>query len=142
MEQLIFNSTVNMEPLTIKAPYYNAILPTAVTFINEHTTLQIDSLGHIEFCGDDMQVLCTLDLPVHKDPTEYGHSAQYGEVKCSADGHSITLFLPIYDWEDSYPNCDGESDRWSRYIVRWFRVVYDCETSTAVVLDKEAPSKQ
>ena len=139
MEQLIFDSAVRTDPLTIKAPYYNAILPTAVSFVREHTTLCIDSLGHIEFCGDGMPQSCTLDLPVHKDPTAYGHSAQYGEVKCASDGHTVTLYLPLYDWEDSYPNCDGESDRWSRYIVRWLCVVYDCETHTAAVLDKKAP---
>ena len=136
MVEMIFDSSAQAEPLELKAPYYNAILPTTVRFVRERVAVYADSLGHIEFTDEAGQSLGVVDVPVDKDPSKYGHSAQYGTVKCSADGASVTLTLPVYGWDDSYPYCDGESDRWDRYVARWFRVVYDCGSGEISVLDR------
>lgn len=137
MEHKTYNSTGCTEPLELVAPYYNAINPTMVLFEQEQIYASVDSLGHIEFFGAEQQSLGFVDLPVHKDPSEYGHTAQYGNVRCSADGSTVTVYLPVYGWTDNYPHCDGESDRWDRYISRWFRVVFDCGTQQISILDKE-----
>lgn len=131
-----YDSNIATKPLEINAPYYNAILDTTIFFEQEKISLFINSLGHIVFSSESGDVLGSLDLPVHKDPSEYGHTAQYGQVKCTADGQNITIYLPIYYWEDSYPHCDGESDRWSRYVSRWFRVVFHCNTHQITILEE------
>lgn len=136
MDQKTFDSSKQIEQLELKAPYYNAINPTTVSFVQEKCALYVDSLGHIEFFDEENRSVGAVDLPVDKDPSAYGHSAQYGTVKCGADGSTITVTLPVYGWEDSYPHCDGESDRWSRYVARWFRVVFDCAKREITVLDR------
>lgn len=137
MEYKTFDSSTRTEPLELTAPYFNAILPTTVTFVREQISLFVDSLGHVEFFDAAQRSLGKVELPVHKDPSAYGHTAQYGNAKCTADGGSITLFLPVYSWTDSYPHCDGESDRWDRHVDRWFRVVFDCTSHTVSILDRE-----
>ena len=136
MTEKRYDSAASCEPLEIKAFYYTAIEPTVVHFEQEKIFVSMDSLGHFEFVDEEQNKLAVLDYPVSKDPSEYGHSAQYGEIRCSSDGKEITIFLPVYGWEDNYPNCDGESDRWDRYISRWFRIVFNCESKEVSVLDR------
>ena len=138
MDRITFNSTERTERLTIRAPYYNAINPTTVAFAQEKVSVFVNSLGHVEFFDDEETSLGFVDIPVSKDPSEYGHTAQYGTVECSATGSTVTVHLPVYGWSDSYPNCDGESDRWSRYTSRWFRVVFDCEKRKIEILDRDS----
>lgn len=136
MAEMIFDSSVRAEALELQAPYYNAIVPTTVRFVRERVAVYVDALGHIEFFEENGQSLGAVDVPVDKDPSKYGHTAQYGTVKCCADGARVTLTLPVYGWHDSYPHCDGESDRWDRYVARWFRVVFDCGSRAIEVLDR------
>jgi len=137
MDHLTFDSAVNADRLTINAPYYNAINPITVSFPQEKVSVLLNSLGHIEFFDADEQSIGFVDFPVHKDPSAYSHTAQYGTVECFANGSNITIYLPSYYWSDSYPHCDGESDRWSRHIDYWFRVVLDCESKKITVLDRD-----
>ena len=136
MDNITYNSAEKIDLLEIKAPYYNAINPTAVYFEQEKIYVTMDSLGHFEFLNEGKEILHSLDFPVSKDPSEYGHSAQYGEIRCVVVEKEIILYIPVYGWNDSYPYCDGESDRWQRYIARWFRIVFNCKTSEISVLDK------
>ncbi len=136
MEHFTFNSKTNSDCLELKAPYYNAINPTMINFENEKISACVDSLGHIEFFDEENNSLGFVDVPVSDDPSAYAHSAQYGTVWCEADDNKITFHLPVYDWDDYYPNCDGESDRWKRFEVRKFRVVFDCKTQEISIIDK------
>lgn len=123
-----FDSNTQKDYSELEAPYYNAIIPSEITFINENISATADSLGHIEFFDMERNSLGFVDYPVSKDPSEKGHTAQYGNMRCMADGKEIRFQLPIYGWEDYYPHCDGESDRWARYIAGWFSVIFDCST--------------
>ena len=130
------DSETQTDRLKLTAPYYNAIDPTEICFTQEKVFVCVDSLGHIEFFDGEKHSLGFVDFPVDKDPSKYAHTAQYGGMELSADGKNVTVHLPIYYWTDSYPHCDGESDRWDRYVSRWFRVVFHCETRQITVLDK------
>lgn len=136
MDKKIFNSKTQTECLELHAPYYNAILPTTVLFENEGISVYVDSLGHVEFFDSENNSLGFVDIPAAESPDMYAHSGQYGTVKCISDGNTISIHLPVYGWEDSYPHCDGESDRWSRYEVRWFRVEFDCKSRKIEVVDR------
>lgn len=135
MDRRSYDSSLQTNQIEIKAPHYNAINPTTVLFEREKISVSLNSLGHIEFFDENEKTLGFVDLPVSKDPSEYAHSAQYGEIRCSSDGKQITVFLPVYWWSDSYPNCDGEYDRWTRHIDRWHKVVYDCNSGVLSVID-------
>jgi len=137
MDYKTFDSQLNTEPLVLTAPYYNAINPTIVSFPREHVQVSMDALGHIAVSDENGNPLAAIELPVSKDPSKYGHTAQYGNMRCAADGSTVTVFLPVYYWSDNYPYCDGESDRWDRHISQWFRVVFDCGTGQLTILDRD-----
>lgn len=132
----IYNSKTRNDFLELKAPYYNAILPTTVFYENEKIFVNVDSLGHIEFFDEGKNSLGFVDVPAAESPDMYGHSGQYGEMKCGMEGENICLELPVYGWNDDYPYCDGESDRWTRYIARWFKVVFDVENRKIEIIGK------
>lgn len=133
----IYNSCETSEIMGLVAPYYNAIETTEVIFEKEGIIAYADSLGHIEFFDMERNTLGYVDVPVSKDPSEKGHQAQYGDMGCYVKENSICFKLPIYGFDDSYPHCDGESDRWSRYVARWFYVVFDCERKEVRIIDEE-----
>ena len=132
----IYNSAETTDFMKLEAPYYNAIETTEVTFENENIIVYADSLGHIEFFDMENNSLGYVDYPVSDDPSEKGHQAQYGDADCGIEDGNVCVKLPVYDWYDYYPNCDGESDRWKRIIVRWFRVVFDIGSREIRVIDR------
>jgi len=132
----IYNSAETTDFMKLEAPYYNAIETTEVTFENEKVIVYADSLGHIEFFDMGNNSLGSVDFPVSDDPSEKGHQAQYGDAECGVEDGNVCVKLPVYDWHDYYPNCDGESDRWKRIIVRWFCIVFDLNTKEIKILDK------
>ena len=136
MEHFVFNSKTAEKALTLTAPYYNAIRPTTVEFEEEGCSVFVNSEGHIEVYDKENNSLGFVDVPCAESPDMYAHSGQYGTIDCFADGKTITLTLPVYEWEDYYPHCDGESDRWNRKTIRHFRVVFDCESKEITILDR------
>ena len=137
MDIIKFDSALGTNPIEIRAPYYNAINPTKVYFEQEKVSVCVDSLGHVEFFDENEESIGFVDFPVSNDPSEYAHTAQYGECHCFSNGKTATVFLPVYWWGDSYPNCDGESDRWTRHVKRRFRIVLDIETREISVHEKD-----
>lgn len=131
----IYDSSAGNDFMKLEAPYYNAIETTEVIFEKENIIAYADSLGHIEFFDMEKNSLGYVDVPVSKDPSEKGHQAQYGDVYCGVEGNKIVFRLPVYGFEDSYPHCDGESDRWSRYAARWFRVKFDCDSREVEIVE-------
>ena len=135
MELIVYDSSVNSDEITINAPYYNAIRPTKVLFEQEKLSISVDSLGHIEFFDSNDLSLGFVDVPAAKSPDLYGHTGQYGTVWCKTDGDQIWVRLPVYYWEDYYPHCDGESDRWNRKTSGHFYVVFNCQTKEISIKD-------
>ncbi len=136
MDHKTFNSAEQSDYLKLTAPYVNAINPTSVLFEVEKVSAFVNSLGHIEFFDEANQSLGFVDVPAAESPDLYGHSGQYGEMYYKTDGGTIRFKLPVYGWDDCYPNCDGESDRWDRYVARWFYVVFDCQTQKITIHDR------
>ena len=126
MDHKIYDSSRQTGYLVLEAPYYNAINPTEVEFPEEGIRVAVNSLGHLQVTGPDGKVLGAVDVPAHGDPAAYAHSAQYGTIRCIVEGNEVVFGFPVYTWEDCYPHCDGESDRWDRRTLRWFQVIFDC----------------
>ena len=61
-------------------------------------------------------------------PKQEGGREIYMDVTCSVEDGQIVLKMPIYSWIDHYPNCDGESDRWSTKTIGYHTVRFDIET--------------
>lgn len=136
MDHITYDSSVKSDDIKIEAPYYNAIRPTKISFVREHISALVDSLGHVEFLDSEDRSLGFVDVPAAEAPDLYAHSGQYGTVWCSAQGDELRIRLPIYQWEDDYPHCDGESDRWTRRTIRHFQVVFNCKTLELSLRDR------
>lgn len=136
MVEMSYNSVKQTDYAALHAPYYNAIRDTEILFEEEKIIATVNSVGHIEFFDEEKQSLGAVDIPAAESPDMYAHSGQYGEVRYKAEKDVISFELPLYRWEDSYPHCDGESDRWSRYVVRWFHVVFDVKTKQIAIPDR------
>ena len=137
MDNKVFNSNTQTDYLELIAPYYNAINPTKIFFEEERIYAYVDSLGHVEFYNATENSLGYVDVPVAKDPNDYAHSAQYGKVEIKASDDIITIHLPVYTWDDNYPHCDGESDRWDRRTIGCFDILFDCNAHKITVTDKQ-----
>ena len=41
----------------------------------------------------------------------------YMDITITTEENGVRFSLPEYTWRDHFPNCDGESDRWSARIT-------------------------
>lgn len=112
-----------------KACPNGAIVPLAsghiseneIAFINEKITVHIEAKsGALSFCDADGTVLLTATVPLPTSGDE-----KFSEVKCAANDGQIRLGFPQYTYQDNYPHCDGEHDRWEKSIASFTFVCYD-----------------
>lgn len=82
------------------------IIETGILFEREKCVVMIAGRGTVDFYCDDMRVA------MGRLPEINGGMGNYDTVICAVNGDEIKLSFPIYQWIDTYPNCDGEYDRW------------------------------
>lgn len=82
------------------------ISETNILFEREDVAAMVYAQGKIEFFADG-ELVATRKLPEVD-----GGKGVYDTVICVVKGDLIELSFPIYQWIDTYPNCDGEHDRW------------------------------
>ena len=85
---------------------------TEVHFIHENILAVITAAGEVAFYDSDNQLLEKTTVAPDGD----GRGC-YQDVCCKAEQGKILVQFPIYSWVDHYPDCDGESDRWSARII-------------------------
>lgn len=99
-----------------------------ITFINENIVVTIEARsGEIQFCDPEYNVLLSEDVQVSSAGDE-----KFSEVKCIVEDGQIKLGFPEYTYKDNYPNCDGESDRWSKIISGFEFLCYDIKSNQIV----------
>lgn len=104
---------------------------TYILFEEENVLASIECTGEIKFRKpDDFSVLASATMPKQE-----GGRGIYMDVTCSRDGGHIVLQMPIYSWTDHYPNCDGESDRWTTETIGFHTVRYSVETGEIAVAE-------
>jgi len=97
------------------------ISTTGILFSKEKFVAVIDAGGTVEFFRAD-ECVAKADLP----KVDSGKGV-YDAVICSVNGNSAEFSFPIYQWIDTYPNCDGEHDRWVTRKVGSENFVFDFE---------------
>lgn len=120
VNKLTFDSTAFSEGtvLNLACGY---VSQNEITFIKENIIVTIEArLGKIQFCDPEHNVLLSEDVQVSSAGDE-----KFSEVKCIAEDGQIKLGFPEYTYKDNYPNCDGESDRWSKTILDFNFLCYD-----------------
>ena len=103
---------------------------TDILFKEENIAAVIECTGEIEFRRpDDMRnTIAAVTVPKQEGGREI-----YMDVTCSVEDGQIVLKMPIYSWIDHYPNCDGESDRWTTETIGYHTVRYNLETQEVKV---------
>ena len=125
--QIAFDSAARPEGelLTLAAGYVSL---NAIDFVQEQITVQIESkTGDVVFFDSSARPLLSVKVPVPTDGDE-----KLSHVNCAVSGEVIRLGFPEYDYEDTYPHCDGESDRWKKVIAGYRYLCYDCKNNCIV----------
>lgn len=101
------------------------ISETTILFEKESVVALIHAKGRVEFYDMKDELLAKGELPC----VESG-KVVYEEVCCKAEGDTIVLRFPIYEWIDNYPHCDGEYDRWDTKTIGYHTLTFDTESKT------------
>lgn len=101
---------------------------TEIFFRQENILVKVTAAGQIDFFAGE-NLLASLSVPAGS-----GGRGCYQDIACKAEDGKLLLRFPEYTWVDHYPDCDGESDRWSARITGYKPpVVFDLDTHTATV---------
>lgn len=99
-----------------------------IVFVNQSLAVDLEArTGEIAFCDLDGKVLLSarVELPGAGDE-------KFSEGKCCVAGEQIKLGFPRYSYEDNYPHCDGEHDRWTKIISGYRFLCYDLQKNCIV----------
>lgn len=99
-----------------------------ITFLREKCMVTLEAkTGEVAFYDREGRQLLTtaVELPACGDE-------KYSEVRCQVEGDVIRLGFPQYRFKDNYPNCDGEHDRWTKYISGYTYLRYDLKKHSLV----------
>ena len=99
-----------------------------ISFINEKITVNIEAkTGEIEFYDLESNKLLSTKIQTPASGDE-----KFSEVECNVEGEQIKLGFPQYSYKDNYPNCDGESDRWTKTVAGFRYLCYDFKNNSLI----------
>lgn len=118
--EVVFNSDhcPNGEMIKLACGYISL---TKIQFINENIIVSIEAkTGEVDFyhTGAQKRLSVKVEAPLLGDE-------KFSEVQCVVEGEQIKLGFPQYTYEDNYPHCDGEHDRWTKTISGFISLRYD-----------------
>lgn len=99
-----------------------------IEFTNEKIFVHLEAkTGEIEVYDLDSKKLVSarVQLPTTGDE-------KFSEVQCSVEENQIKLGFPQYTYEDNYPYCDGEHDRWTKKISGFRFWCYDYQNNCII----------
>lgn len=101
---------------------------SSISFVNENITVSIEAkTGEVEFYDSKSNKLLSA-----KVQTPVSGDEKFSEVQCGVEGEQIKLGFPQYTYKDNYPNCDGESDRWTKTVSGFTFLCYDFKNNCIV----------
>ncbi len=95
------------------------ISSTVIYFEEEKIFAKIEAKGTVEFFDPEDNLLQSITLP-----SQTGGREVYDEVDCAVQDSTVILRVPIVEWIDNYPHCDGEHDRWDRKVIDYHTVSF------------------
>ena len=93
-----------------------------VHFENAGVHAVVETYGRVAFADESGSVVAETKVDAKADDDK--HTGGFCGIK---DG-KICVFLQIVGLKDTYPNCDGEYDRWVSTIVGYNCIAFDPET--------------
>lgn len=97
---------------------------TDITFVNEGIIARVTAGGNIEFFDCERKLLASICVPA-----DNGGRGHYEDIYCKIENDTIKMKFPVYEWEDYYPHCDGEHDRWVAHVKGYKPPITFCITT-------------
>lgn len=99
-----------------------------IVFVHEHISVQVEAkTGDVVFYDENGGKLLSTQMTTPTSGDE-----KFSDLFCRATDGQISLGFPRYTYEDTYPNCDGESDRWKKTIWEYRTILYLIESNRIV----------
>lgn len=99
-----------------------------ITFVRENIIVNIEACtGEVVFSDLNSNKLLSVKVEMPSSGDD-----KFSEIKCIVQNGQIKLGFPQYTYEDNYPNCDGEHDRWTKTIQDFRYLCYDIESNQIV----------
>ncbi len=129
MENRIYDSKTDFNSFGISGLYtlpnfYGHVEDTELFFPNEKIYMVVTKEGDIVFEDENRNEL--VGIVVTPDTKNNMHH----DVYCKAEDEKIKVWLPIVEYIDNYPHCDGEYDRWDVNYIAYDYVVFDIANCT------------
>lgn len=96
------------------------ISETVILFEKENVIARVQAKGQVAFFNRNGELLASGEVPAMTGGREL-----YEELSCCVEDGKISLLFPVYQWIDTYPNCDGENDRWITKRVGAHTLTFD-----------------
>ena len=125
--ELVFDSTKHPNSALISLACGHISL-NKITFIRENIIVSIEACkGEVIFCDLNSNKLLSVKIE-----TPSSGDDKFSEIKCIAQNGQIKLGFPQYTYEDNYPHCDGEYDRWTKTIRDFHFLCFDIKSNQIV----------
>ena len=99
-----------------------------ITFAAENIIVSIEACnGEVIFSDLNSEKLLSVKAELPSSGDE-----KFSEIKCIVENGQIKLGFPQYAYEDNYPHCDGEHDRWTKTILDFRFLCYDIKSNQIV----------
>ena len=93
--------------------------------IPEHMIEKIaENASFLDFCTSGGETYVVMATPIEAKTEDDKHTGGF----CGIRDGKICVFLQIIRLKDTYPNCDGEHDRWVSTIVGYNCIAFDPAT--------------
>jgi len=101
---------------------------TTIEFVSEGILVNVEAkTGEVDFYDFGGKKLLSFKKEIRQCGDE-----KLSDLKCLVEDGQIKLGFPIYSYKDNYPNCDGESDRWTKTISSFEFISYDIKNNCIV----------
>ena len=114
-----YNGEVQYSSLYRLPNFYGTVEDTELFLENEKISLTVTKTGNVVFADEGGSVIA--ETAVEPKTRKNIHEDAFLRVQ---DG-KLYLYFSIMDYEDNYPNCDGESDRWTSVCIGYDCLVFD-----------------
>jgi len=137
MENRIYDSKTNFNSFDISGLYtlpnfYGHVEDTEVFFPDEKIYMVVNKNGNIAFEDENRNELAKIVV------TPDTKNNMHDNVYCKAESGKIKVWLPIVEYIDNYPHCDGEYDRWDVKYIAYDYIVFDVAGGTLEKTETES----
>ena len=123
MHKLSYEKDTVSELLLLPS-FYGFLEECSVHFEKSGITTIVETYGRVAFIDEAGKILSETKVDARTEDDR--HSGGF----CGIKDDKICVFLNLTGSKDTYPNCDGEHDRWISTIVGYTCIAFDPVTGS------------